>query len=103
MPTVPSDHGWPAIQAHERELGERFLAGLPEGCRLYGLPTMEGRVPTFAFTVEGRSSQSVAEALGERGIAVWYGDYYALEWKPRKDAEKDEAFAQSRVVASPRR
>ena len=45
--------GWPAIQAHERALGERFLDGLPERCTLYGLPTMDGRVPTFAFTVDG--------------------------------------------------
>ena len=45
--------GWDAIQGHERSLGERFLAGLPDRCRLYGLPTMEGRVPTFTFTVPG--------------------------------------------------
>jgi cysteine desulfurase family protein (TIGR01976 family) len=71
--------GWEAIQAHERELGERFLAGLPARCTLYGLPTMDGRVPTFAFNVEGRSAESIATALGERGIAVWHGDYYAVE------------------------
>ena len=71
--------GWEAIRAHERELGERFLAGLPESCRLYGPPTMEGRVPTFAFTVEGRSPREAAERLGERRIAVWHGNYYALE------------------------
>ncbi|MDQ3821911.1 MAG: cysteine desulfurase-like protein [Actinomycetota bacterium] len=71
--------GWDAIQAHERELGERVLAGLPEGCTLYGPPTMEGRVPTFAFNLEGRSAEAVAVALGERGIAVWHGDYYAVE------------------------
>ena len=40
---------------------------------------MDGRVPTFAFTVEGRSPRAVAEALGERGYAVWHGDYYAVE------------------------
>src|SRR3954452_23930757 len=39
--------GWDAMVAWERELGTRFLEGLPERCRLYGLPTMEGRVPTF--------------------------------------------------------
>jgi cysteine desulfurase family protein (TIGR01976 family) len=71
--------GWDAIQAHERELGERFLAGLPERFRLHGPHTMEGRVPTFAFTCEDASAQAVAERLGERGIAVWHGDYYALE------------------------
>ena len=71
--------GWEAIQAWERELGERFLAGLPERCRLYGLPTMERRVPTFAFNVEGLTAREAAERLGERGIAVWHGDYYAVE------------------------
>ena len=71
--------GWPAIQAHERALGERFLEGLPARCTLYGLPTMEGRVPTFAFTVEGLSPRAVAERLGARDIAVWDGDYYAVE------------------------
>jgi cysteine desulfurase family protein (TIGR01976 family) len=71
--------GWAALRAHERALGERFLAGLPERCTLHGLPTMDGRVPTFAFTVEGHTPRAVAERLAERGIAVWDGDYYAVE------------------------
>jgi cysteine desulfurase family protein (TIGR01976 family) len=71
--------GWAAIQAHERALGERFLDGLPAHCTLYGLPTPEGRVPTFAFTVEHRSPRAVAEYLGERDIACWNGDYFAVE------------------------
>jgi selenocysteine lyase/cysteine desulfurase len=71
--------GWQAIRAHERALGQQFLDGLPESCTLYGLPTMDGRVPTFAFKVEGRSPRSVAERLGERDIATWDGDYYAVE------------------------
>ncbi len=45
--------GWDAIRAHERALGERFLDGLPANVTLYGLPTMDGRVPTFAFNVDG--------------------------------------------------
>src|SRR5207237_3128046 len=44
--------GWEPIQAHERELGQRFLDGLPDSCRLYGLNGMDGRVSTFAFNVE---------------------------------------------------
>jgi cysteine desulfurase family protein (TIGR01976 family) len=80
--------GWEAIQAHERALGERFLTGLPGSCRLYGLPTMDGRVPTFAFTVEGRSPEAVAERLGLRGIAVWHGNYYALEVMERLGLEE---------------
>ena len=71
--------GWEAIQPYERELGERFLAGLPASCTLYGPPTMEGRVATFAFNVRNRAPREVATALGERGFAVWHGNYYAVE------------------------
>ena len=71
--------GWDAIVAHERELGARFLEGLPATCRLYGLPTMDGRVPTFAFTVSGLAPGETAVRLGELGFAVWSGNYYALE------------------------
>jgi len=71
--------GWDAIRAHERALGERFLAGLPDGVTLHGLSTMEGRTPTFAVTVPGLTSTEAAVALAERDIAVWDGDYYAVE------------------------
>ena len=71
--------GWDAIRAHESGLGERFLGGLPANVTLYGPPTMEGRVPTFAFTVSGRSPAEVSALLGERGFAVWHGNYYAVE------------------------
>jgi len=71
--------GWDQIRAHERALGQRFLDGLPDGVTLYGLPTMDGRVPTFAFNVPGRTPRTVAERLAERDIAVWDGNYYAVE------------------------
>jgi cysteine desulfurase family protein (TIGR01976 family) len=71
--------GWEPVQAHERELGQRFLDGLSADVRLYGLRTMEGRTPTFALTLPGRSPQEVAARLAERDIAVWAGNYYAVE------------------------
>jgi cysteine desulfurase family protein (TIGR01976 family) len=71
--------GWEAIQAHERELGQRFLDGLPPPYRLYGVPSMEGRVPTFAVTHPDRSPEELAARLGERDIATWPGNYYAVE------------------------
>src|SRR5207248_2238878 len=79
--------GWEAIVAHERELGERFLRTLPGRCRLYGLPTMESRVPTFALTVEGVGPAEAARRLGERDLAVWHGNYYALEVMKRLGLE----------------
>ena len=41
---------------------------------------MEGRVPTFAITHETRLARGRRRALlGERGFAVWHGNYYAVE------------------------
>ncbi len=71
--------GWDAIVGHERSLGERFLAGLPEEIALHGRPTMEGRVPTFCFSVPDHTPEAVATHLGELDVAVWWGNYYALE------------------------
>ena len=73
------DAAFERIRGHETDLAKRFLAGLPAKVTLYGLPGVEGRTPTFCFNVEGRAPREVAEALGERGIYVWDGNYYALE------------------------
>ncbi len=72
--------GWDAIVAHEAELGRRFLAGLPEPIELYGLPTMEGRVPTFCVQpAKPRHRRRWRSSSAAREIAVWHGDYYAVE------------------------
>ena len=73
------DVGWEAIEAHERALGERFLAGLDDRWRLHGLPTMTGRVSTFALTRDGIAPDAAAARLAEQKLAVWSGDYYAVE------------------------
>jgi cysteine desulfurase family protein (TIGR01976 family) len=73
------DLAFERIGGHEDALARRFLEGLPDGIELYGLRTVEGRTPTFCFNLHGRSPREVAERLGERGIYVWDGDYYALE------------------------
>jgi cysteine desulfurase family protein (TIGR01976 family) len=77
--------GWAAIREHERALGERFLERLPHRVELYGLRTMDGRVPTFCFNLPGRSPQEVASLLADRALAVWHGNYYALETMRRLD------------------
>jgi len=73
------DVGWEFITSHERDLGDRFLDGLPGAWTLHGIPTMDGRVPTFAITHGELSPQEAAARLAERGFAVWDGNYYALE------------------------
>ena len=83
--------GWDTIQPHERALGRRFLEGLPGTCTLYGLETIDGRVPTFAFRVEGMGPRAVAERLAAREIAVWDGDYYAVEGMTQLGLQPDGA------------
>jgi cysteine desulfurase family protein (TIGR01976 family) len=70
-----------ASTAYERGLGERLLAGLAEieGLRLYGPPTMDGRVPTFAFTLAGHRPDAVAAHLAQRHLFAWSGHFYAVE------------------------
>ena len=70
-----------AATAYEVDLGNRLLAGLSAvpGLKLWGPPTMEGRVPTFSFTLAGHDAPSIAQHLAERGIFAWAGHFYAVE------------------------
>ncbi|MBA2337679.1 MAG: aminotransferase class V-fold PLP-dependent enzyme [Acidimicrobiia bacterium] len=69
------------IGAHEATLSARFLDGVSriDGVTVRGVAGAEGRTPTFALEVAGRSTRAVAEELGRAGIFVWDGHYYALE------------------------
>lgn len=72
-----------AIRAYEFELSRAVLDVLEEtpGVTLYGLRDqrrLEERVPTFSFIVKGKPPRLVAASLGEAGIFVWDGNYYAL-------------------------
>ena len=71
--------GFAAIEPYEQQLADRFVAGLPEGVRLYGLPGTDGRLPTFLITVAGVDSVDVAGRLAQRGYGVWAHDsWYSL-------------------------
>ncbi len=71
------------IKAYETGLSAYFLkeaAQLP-GLHVYGITDIESveqRTPTFAVSLAGHTPEDVAARLGERGIFVWHGDYYAL-------------------------
>ena len=72
-----------AIRAHGEAMARRFLQGAAEvpGLRVYGVTDLQRlaeRTPTFAVSLEGRSAAEVAEWLGEQGIFVWDGHYYAV-------------------------
>jgi cysteine desulfurase family protein (TIGR01976 family) len=82
--------GFDAIVPYERALSERFLAALPESARVYGLQTMEGRVPTFLVNLDGVPAPQVAGRLAERGIGVWAHDsWYSLNLYERFDYGAD--------------
>jgi selenocysteine lyase/cysteine desulfurase len=56
------------------------LETLP-GMRIHGITDrnrLEERVPTVSFTWGDRHPRDIAAALGEQGIYVWDGNYYAL-------------------------
>ena len=69
------------IGVYERSLSERFLNGIASisGITMYGRIVPDGRTPTFAISVDGTHPDDVARVLGDQGIFVWSGDYYAVE------------------------
>ena len=52
------------------------LGGIP-GVTLYGPPEGSPRTSTVSFTLDGFLAGEVARTLGERGLFVWDGDFYA--------------------------
>jgi cysteine desulfurase family protein (TIGR01976 family) len=87
-----ADTGYDAIRAHEDALLTRLLDGLGSlpGVTLHGAP--RDRVPTVMFSVEGRDPHEVATALAAERIAVWHGNYYALELSRLLGLEPDGAL-----------
>ncbi len=82
--------GFEAIVPHERTLGERFLDAVSDGVTIYGLPGMEGRVPTFLVNVDGVSAADVAAHLAARDIGVWAHDsWYSLDLYRRLGYERE--------------
>jgi cysteine desulfurase family protein (TIGR01976 family) len=82
--------GFATIVPYERTLGERFLAGISDAVTVYGLPTMEGRVPTFLVNVRGTPAADVAARLAEQHIGVWAHDsWYSLNLYQRLGYEGD--------------
>ena len=68
-----------AIVPYERALGQRFVETISDAVTIYGLPSMEGRVPTFLVNVDGVPAPDVAAALAAEQIGVWAHDsWYSL-------------------------
>lgn len=72
-----------AIKAYEMGLSAQFLQGATAvpGLKVYGITDVERlaeRTPTFAVSLAGYTPEDVATRLGEQGIYVWHGHYYAV-------------------------
>lgn len=66
---------------YEHSLAGRLYRGLQEipGVTVYGTPVNDKlRTPTISFTMKGHTPAQVAERLGESGIYVWDGNFYAI-------------------------
>ncbi len=77
-----------AFGAWEHDLSARFLEGARHvpGLAVHGITDPERlaeRTPTFAVRLGEQHPFETAKALGERGIFVWDGHYYALELMER--------------------
>jgi cysteine desulfurase family protein (TIGR01976 family) len=85
--------GMSAVRAYEIELYRRLATGLARipGVRLIGLGVddVDRRTPTAAISIEGHAPRDVAERLGDRGIAVWDGDFYATGLMERLELAPD--------------
>lgn len=81
-----------ALRAHE----DRLLAQMVEGLGAIGGVTVRGaardRTATVMFTVAGHPSHDVAAALARAEVAVWHGNYYALELSRWLGLEPDGAL-----------
>lgn len=81
-----------AIRAYEYELSRALLSCLQDipGLRIFGLTDvrrLEERVATYAFRLKDMQPRRVAEELGQRGIYVWDGNYYAINVTERLGVE----------------
>jgi cysteine desulfurase family protein (TIGR01976 family) len=87
-----------ALRAHE----DRLLALMLDGLRTIDGVTVHGsardRAPTVMFSVDGRTSLDVARALAGREVAVWHGNYYALELARHLGLELDGAVRAGAVA-----
>jgi cysteine desulfurase family protein (TIGR01976 family) len=80
------------IRAYERPLFTYMLEETQRipGVTVYGITNPEefgARCPTLAFTREGFTPKAIATYLGNQGIFVWDGNYYAVSVTERLGLE----------------
>jgi len=81
-----------AIQIYEQDLSRYLAAELKKisGLKIYGITDdkeFHRRTPTFAIRLLHLAPPEIARRLGEQGIFVWDGNFYALEVTTRLGVE----------------
>lgn len=71
--------GMLALEAYEKPIAQYLIDELSKikKVKIYGPPEGHPRTSTVSFTVENTHSKKVAESLGEKGLFVWDGDFFA--------------------------
>jgi cysteine desulfurase family protein (TIGR01976 family) len=71
--------GMMASELHEQPIARRLVEELAdiEGVTVYGPPTGHPRTSTVSFTLAGMGAADVCRVLGEQGLFLWDGDFYA--------------------------
>ena len=73
-----------AIHSYEAGLSRQMLEGLSsiKGLAIHGIVdpgSLERRVATYSFTIDGLHPRVICERLDAAGISAWDGNYYAPE------------------------
>lgn len=69
-----------AATEHENRLLDRLLTGLAARDGVTICPAGADRCPTVSFRIAGQAPAETARRLGDQGICVSHGDYYAVEY-----------------------
>jgi cysteine desulfurase family protein (TIGR01976 family) len=92
-----------AIQHYERKLARLLIPGLLQipDLTIYGITEpsrFSWRTPTVALRLKGQTPYTVAKELGDRGIFVWHGNFYALGLTQRLELEASGGFVRIGLV-----
>ncbi len=69
------------INSYEHSLASQLYDGLKKirGVTVYGMPFGDfHRAPTVSFTIDDVEAAEACEILGEKGLCLWDGHFYAL-------------------------
>ena len=93
--------GMTRLAAHERALFSALLDGLlaMPNVRVLGPHDAADRAPTLAFLVDGHTPNEVARALAALEIAVWDGNYYAVELMDSYGVDIDSGAVRAGIAA----